>query len=644
MKYTLKNDEKNIHGICPIPFTNAEVVNWGSQIGKQQLEIASCCPYFTVPYTYGIVDNEHDFMSVWNSEAAIRFREKMLKSDYSDCDMKYCNIGVLKPVFDYLNGKDIDLSSVCDYPMVVRFATSQECNLACETCRGKPITDPPEKINALNKMMDTVLLPMLQKTKLVMFSVEGEVFFSRHYKTMITRINETYPDIKYALYTNGMLLNQKNCTQFGIIDKIDSVTISIHSLQKEKYEKMMKGVKYETLIENLNWLLSLKRQNKVNTILFVCVVRKSNYKEMPDFIKFAKKYKADVRFTLYRPWEHSVLDRDEELNENCSEYSSYVKLLQKPVFRRKNCYLEPVAYSISQRSQKSPKLMMRRVIKFLLPYGFVRFIQLYKSTPIPPYKNLPVLDKVETHLVDHCNLACKGCSHYAPIAQKRFTDIRIFKKDMKILSKKVGITSLRLLGGEPLLHPDVSKFLKLARQYFPKTHIGLATNGILLPKMNKKFWKTARDNNIEIEISQYPVNAKKVNDYCELVKSKNAKLGFITVGNSFKYIINVNGDSDVYESFNRCRAEYAAHHNMYKSKLYLCGRCYNEFLNNSFGVNLPTSDGIDFYKASGQEIYEYLSKPNELCRFCLVERIPFNWAVSNNTVEDWIYSPLGSEM
>jgi uncharacterized radical SAM superfamily Fe-S cluster-containing enzyme len=250
---------------------------------------------------------------------------------------------------------------------------------------------------------------------------------------------------------------------------------------------------------------------------------------------------------------------------------------------------------------------------------------------------LPILDRVETHLVDHCNLSCKGCSHYSPLAPKNFTNVGKFKKDMAALSKKVGISYLRLLGGEPLLHPDITKFIKYARRYFPQTLIGIATNGILLPKMKNGFWTACRKNNIQIEISQYQVNEKKIDEYCNLVRNKDCKLGIITVGNKFSYIINIKGDSDMYAAFNKCRADYKAHHNIYQSKIHLCGRCYNGILAKYHHIRLPVSEGIDFYKASGEEIYEYLNKPNELCRYCFVERIPFDWDISDKSIGDWIY-------
>ena len=29
----------------------------------------------------------------------------------------------------------------------------------------------------------------------------------------------------------------------------------------------------------------------------------------------------------------------------------------------------------------------------------------------------------EVHLVDHCNLNCKGCSHFSPVSEKKFVDV-----------------------------------------------------------------------------------------------------------------------------------------------------------------------------------------------------------------------------
>lgn len=50
---------------------------------------------------------------------------------------------------------------------------------------------------------------------------------------------------------------------------------------------------------------------------------------------------------------------------------------------------------------------------------------------LAPYR-LPLLHRiarlqqkpsVNVHVVDHCNLRCRGCVHFAPIAEPRFLDL-----------------------------------------------------------------------------------------------------------------------------------------------------------------------------------------------------------------------------
>ena len=43
----------------------------------------------------------------------------------------------------------------------------------------------------------------------------------------------------------------------------------------------------------------------------------------------------------------------------------------------------------------------------------------------------PDLTYLEIHLLDHCNLNCKGYGHFAPIAGKHFADLSEYERDMK---------------------------------------------------------------------------------------------------------------------------------------------------------------------------------------------------------------------
>ena len=106
----------------------------------------------------------------------------------------------------------------------------------------------------------------------------------------------------------------------------------------------------------------------------------------------------------------------------------------------------------------------------------------------------------DIEVTEHCNLNCKGCDSLAPLAGEEYLDIAECEKDLSRLSEISGgiVDHINILGGEPLLHPDIEKFVKLTRMYFPIGKIVIVTNGILLKSMKQKFWETCKENKIEI--------------------------------------------------------------------------------------------------------------------------------------------------
>jgi hypothetical protein len=115
--------------------------------------------------------------------------------------------------------------------------------------------------------------------------------------------------------------------------------------------------------------------------------------------------------------------------------------------------------------------------------------------------------RFDVHLADHCNLNCNGCDNFSPIAPKHFLEREAFERDCKRLSELTcgRLEDICLLGGEPLLHPEITGIIETARTYFPKTEIGILTNGLLLPKMDAGFWDCCREHDIKITITRYPV-------------------------------------------------------------------------------------------------------------------------------------------
>lgn len=255
-----------------------------------------------------------------------------------------------------------------------------------------------------------------------------------------------------------------------------------------------------------------------------------------------------------------------------------------------------------------------------------------------------MLKSIEFHLVEHCNLNCQYCDHFSPIAEKNFLDIETFEKDIKQLSKVLNgnLKQLFLLGGEPLLHPQLIDFLPICRKYFPKTQISIFTNGILLEEQPEIFWKTCSQYDIEINVTKYPINLNFEN-IKRIAFSHVVKIQFFftkELKTSWHAPLDLKGMQDKNENFAHCRyANYCVF--LKAGRLYTCSIAPNiGHFNKYFGKNLPLTnkDSINIYKAKNEkEILEFLAKPIPFCKYCNVNARTFDhkWGVSKKEISEW---------
>ena len=108
--------------------------------------------------------------------------------------------------------------------------------------------------------------------------------------------------------------------------------------------------------------------------------------------------------------------------------------------------------------------------------------------------------RLEYSVADHCNMRCRSCSHMSPFIARRFATPESFQADIDRLGEVYRAKRLQLLGGEPLLNPNLVEFLKIARQSEITSQVALTTNGVLLPRMKEDFW----ENVDAVTITVYP--------------------------------------------------------------------------------------------------------------------------------------------
>ncbi|SDH52294.1 radical SAM protein [Desulfosporosinus hippei] len=253
--------------------------------------------------------------------------------------------------------------------------------------------------------------------------------------------------------------------------------------------------------------------------------------------------------------------------------------------------------------------------------------------------------RLETHLVEHCNLNCHMCTHFSPLAKPVFADIKEFERDMKRLAILFGneVEYIMLLGGEPLLHPDITDFFHVARAFFPETNIILYTNGIILDQMDQNFWSACKSAQIEFILTKYPIKV----DYKVLAHTiwkHEIKYKFCnTPGREKKsshFPFDLQGQQDAYHSFISCDIANRCIF-LREGKLYTCCIAPNiHHFNHYFNTNLSLSpqDCINIYQAKDKkEILNFLTTPIPFCRYCDVKnRTEGNdWRISNRNISEW---------
>ena len=263
-----------------------------------------------------------------------------------------------------------------------------------------------------------------------------------------------------------------------------------------------------------------------------------------------------------------------------------------------------------------------------------------KETKFIPLKNL----QFEVHLTDHCNLCCCGCDNLAPLAVPFYVDPGRLEKDLNRLSYLFDRTAryIRLVGGEPLLHPHISEIIKMCRDFFPTTRLEIVTNGLLLMQMPDGFYRACNDCEVIISASKYPVGF----DY-ESARSFIEKRGIKWIYNNdgnkvmYKFPFSLLPDNDAKDNYIICNRSNNCI-TLRNGRLSTCSLffCINSF-NSYFNTNIETfkEDTVDIYAENDSDtIMEKLARPIGLCKYCRLRDSKYHieWRKSERRIEEWI--------
>ena len=258
---------------------------------------------------------------------------------------------------------------------------------------------------------------------------------------------------------------------------------------------------------------------------------------------------------------------------------------------------------------------------------------------------------IDVQVVDHCNLGCRGCLHFAPLAKPRFLDLAEFERDLGELARIPGLgsylTSLALMGGEPLLHPRLPEIVRMTRSYLPDAPVMVASNGLLLKRMGDDFWEALSGCDVSLVLSPYPLKV----DYpalVELAREHGVTASFagdVTRSGRdkeafFQLALDPDGAQDPVYAFNRCPfgGSYLL---LGEGRLWPCQvAARSGALNAYFGTRIlpQEEDSLALADiASVSDLDRFRRKAHPMCRFCDNDKLTVvEWGRSKRAPEEWL--------
>ena len=112
----------------------------------------------------------------------------------------------------------------------------------------------------------------------------------------------------------------------------------------------------------------------------------------------------------------------------------------------------------------------------------------------------PVINEVEFYITNVCNYNCDNCNR---LNNYYFSGHQLWKDYANVYSewsKKIDISKISILGGEPLLNPSLMDWLVGLRELWPSAAINIVSNGTRL-KHWKNLYQSLQDNNINLRIA-----------------------------------------------------------------------------------------------------------------------------------------------
>lgn len=217
---------------------------------------------------------------------------------------------------------------------------------------------------------------------------------------------------------------------------------------------------------------------------------------------------------------------------------------------------------------------------------------------------------LDLNISTHCNNRCAACSHASPFTKAYNMSQGVLDRDLEAIKPFLSFHRLQLVGGEPLLHPNITDMLYIARKSGVGREVMIITNGRLLPKMTDVFWGLVQ----LLQISVYPNLDPEILPFAEEMGRKWGFAVYHTVFTDF-YKQFSKEPTDGKESFKNCVWK-ADCYTLHEGRFYLCPQ--SAFFPQQFQSMEPGVDGLPLAGLNEDKLTAFLERtvPFNACKIC----------------------------
>jgi cyclic pyranopterin phosphate synthase len=112
------------------------------------------------------------------------------------------------------------------------------------------------------------------------------------------------------------------------------------------------------------------------------------------------------------------------------------------------------------------------------------------------------IDYLRISITDHCNLKCYYCTPFSGRSHLERSEILTYEEMLNVAraAAAIGITKIRVTGGEPLVRKGVVEFCRMLSEIDGLKSLALTTNGVYLEEMAEPLFKAGvRRINISLD-------------------------------------------------------------------------------------------------------------------------------------------------